>query len=780
MTTTLATRPEADEKPVIITPGNPPPSEIVVVDLFSGAGGFSTGAQRAIEEMGGTINLRAINHWPVAIDTHQKNHPRAQHYVEDVERADPEAIVPDGYLDILIASPECRFYSRARGGKPTHDQGRMNPWVVLKWLTSLNVRTMLIENVPEFTDWGPLLPGGKPDKKRKGLYFEEWVKSIWGLGYQAEWRMLNAADHGDTTSRTRFFLIARNDGKPIRWPEATHSREGGMGLAGAIKKWRGAREIIDWDNTGRSLLDDPKYLKKPLSIKTRRRIAKGLEKYGGSYAPLYIRLLDLPDYQDLELLQRVTGPFDKSAFIVNRHGENGSSRCHRVGDPVPTVTASGAGYLVQPEIGEPEAENAETQEKEDKRQARPFTCANRNGNAPRNEDEPLAGITTTSPGGGVFLVEPDILVPEDTAEETDAAPANQMAGINGQKSGAAPGASDGPLPPNSQDGAICLVGPVILLYYSQSDCSNPDKPLPGMTATARKHALVNSVIVPYYSRGTCSDPDKPLPSVTTKDRHALCKPTLTDIRDPDKTSKEDAEGQDPQATVAGNKGRQSPGIARATLVQIDHGAEYGDDERRARDPEEPLPTIIGKNNLGLARPMIIQRGDAGGNGSQRRDTHQPLPAITTSNEVYLMDCCLAPQDGATGRWPERQAGPLEVANFGEGDGQDWPTHEAPPPTAITRYAADSLVMPETTILELEKILTTGVDPRRIVIINDKPHILDIKFRMLHNKELARAMGFDDEEGEYEFTGTVSQVTRQIGNAVPVNMAAALVRAILSG
>ena len=115
----------------------------LVADLFCGAGGSSTGAQKAIESIGGTMNLVAINHWPVAVETHSRNHPQARHYVQNLETADPETIVPEGYLDLLMASPECRFFSRARGGKPTHEQGRMSPWIVQRWLTSINVRCLL-------------------------------------------------------------------------------------------------------------------------------------------------------------------------------------------------------------------------------------------------------------------------------------------------------------------------------------------------------------------------------------------------------------------------------------------------------------------------------------------------------------------------------------------------------------------------------------------------------------------------------------------------------------
>ena len=291
------------------------PKQYLIADLFCGAGGSSTGAARAISEMGGTMDLVAVNHWPVAIETHQLNHPSARHYVHDLESADPETIVAEGRLDLLMASPECRFYSRARGGKPIHDQGRMNPWAVQRWLTAINVRCVLVENVPEFIRWGPLDDYGKPIRKRAGGYFEAWARALKSLGYDTEWRIMNAADYGEATSRKRFFLQARNDGKPIIWPEPTHSKSGEADLLGSLPKWRGAKEIIDWHNTGRSLIDDPKYVRNPLSINTRRRIAKGLEKFGGPLAHLYIKLLDLPPEEEKEI-ERNLVPFPDRFVII--------------------------------------------------------------------------------------------------------------------------------------------------------------------------------------------------------------------------------------------------------------------------------------------------------------------------------------------------------------------------------------------------------------------------------------------------------------------------------
>ena len=354
----------------------------VVADLFCGAGGTSTGVVEAAREVGRRVKLIAVNHSPVAIATHQLNHPTADHYTADINVADPEALVPGGTLDVLVASPECRHFSRARGGKPLSDQSRMNPWAVHTWLTTLDVKRALIENVPEFVSWGPLNDERRPDPDRKGLYFEEWVRSLWGLGYDVEWRTLNAADYGEATSRVRFFLQARKDGKPIRWPEPTHSKDGG-GMLDDLPRWRGAREVIDWSNPGRSLLDDPKYKKRPLSVKTRLRIARGIQRFCGPLAPFYTRLLDIPD----DLLPAAKAKDDESGEITAFQGSNRQNAAPRsVADPIPTITtwANGGCYLVEPI-------------------AKPFLLSQQSGGAPRSVENP---VPTIAAAGAISFVRP--------------------------------------------------------------------------------------------------------------------------------------------------------------------------------------------------------------------------------------------------------------------------------------------------------------------------------------------------------------------------------------
>lgn len=610
-----------------------------VADLFCGAGGSSTGAEKAIRAIGGAMDLVAVNHWPLAIETHQKNHPSARHYIEDLNVADPERIVPEGYLDLLMASPQCTFYSRARGGKPVTDQQRMDPWAVQRWLSKLAVRCLLVENVPEFVDWGPLLSNGKPDPKRKGDYFRAWMAAIWMLGYDAQWRCLNAADYGDATTRVRFFLQARKDGKSIRWPEATHSSSGLADMFGHRPRWRAAREVIEWERKGASLFGR----KVPLSPKTRLRIARGLKRFGGPLAPLYIRLLDLPE----EELARFNGSGNGaySPFVTAHRANNVPKSAD---DPVQTITTIPGIYLYEAT-------------------AEPFIFANRNNAAPRGDGQPVPTITTAH-GGGLCVVEPQ-------AEPF----------VLGQQSGATPRHTSEPLPTIATDGAIALIDPHLIKYYKND--------------------------------GGGQSIEAPVPAITTNGHFALCQP-----------------------------------------LAVPYGPKA-----EARPVEQPLPTILTKDRLGLAEPMIVPYyGEKNGLARIPRSPEEPLATITTEPRFAL---CV----------PETR--PFIVPQFGEAPGQSPRVHAIDQPLpAVTSHGAGALVEPA--ILDPVRAHPAEIDPRRLVVIDGVLHILDIRFRMLTNVELARAMSFDDEEISYEFVGNKRDVTKQIGNAVPVRTAAALVRAIL--
>jgi DNA (cytosine-5)-methyltransferase 1 len=184
-------------------------SVVHAVDLFAGAGGTSTGLALACKDLGREVELTAINHWQKAIDTHSANHPWAKHICQSVESVNPREVVPEGHLQILVASPECQHFSRAAGGRPKLDQRRASAWQVLRWLELLEVDSLLVENVVEFADWGPLDARGHPLRSKKGETFKAWVSAIRSLNYNADHRILNAADYGSPTSRKRLFVAAR-------------------------------------------------------------------------------------------------------------------------------------------------------------------------------------------------------------------------------------------------------------------------------------------------------------------------------------------------------------------------------------------------------------------------------------------------------------------------------------------------------------------------------------------------------------------------------------------
>ena len=213
---------------------------MLVADLFCGADGLSNGTARAMRQLGLPVQMIGVNHWPVAIETNRRNHKEHADRIHcaDLESALPLTIVPEGRLVLLTAAPSCVFHSRARGGRPVHDQRRMDPWHVVRWCTELRVARVLVENVPDFMDWGTCsLVTGRPIKSRRGEYFRAWVAALEAVGFKVDWKVVCCADFGEPTTRRRFFLIGRSEGKRLSWPEFTHDRVGGTPPRAAIRRW---------------------------------------------------------------------------------------------------------------------------------------------------------------------------------------------------------------------------------------------------------------------------------------------------------------------------------------------------------------------------------------------------------------------------------------------------------------------------------------------------------------------------------------------------------------
>lgn len=394
-----------------------------IADLFCGAGGSSNGVLDAADELGLKVRLVAVNHWDIAIATHQENHPDVSHFNSDLERLDPRQAVPSGKLRLLVASPECTHFSRARGGKPMSKQSRASAKYILKWVNQLDVEDLLLENVPEFETWGPLhrkctckdgpkIADGKTDKhenacmfekpikNRKGEYFHRFVGKLREAGYRVDWRVLNAADYGDPTTRKRFFLIARKH-YAIVWPEPTHSKDEGADMFRSLPKWRSARTIIDFSIKGESIFNR----KKPLAENTLRRIYAGLIKYSGK------------------------------AFVSER-------RTRPISEPMPTLDTSNRFGL-----------------------AEPFIIQMDQGGRLRDMDEPMPTLTSAD---GFALVEPFIITTNWT-------------GTNRSQ----PRSIDEPLPTVMGQNNVGIVEPFIVEYYGTGDSFPVDEPMKTITGRDR-------------------------------------------------------------------------------------------------------------------------------------------------------------------------------------------------------------------------------------------------------------------------------------------------------
>lgn len=213
----------------------------LVIDLFAGGGGASTGIEQAI---GRAVDI-AVNHDPEAVSLHTANHPQTRHFCSDVFEVDPLTVTDGQPVGLLWASPDCKHFSKAKGGKPVSKKIRGLAWVVIKWAKLAKPRVICLENVEEFQTWGPLTDENRPCPVRKGQTFQRWKKQLENLGYKVEHRELRACDYGAPTIRKRLFLVARRDGLPIVWPTPTHAKPDAKGKVPAgMQPWRTAADCI--------------------------------------------------------------------------------------------------------------------------------------------------------------------------------------------------------------------------------------------------------------------------------------------------------------------------------------------------------------------------------------------------------------------------------------------------------------------------------------------------------------------------------------------------------
>lgn len=316
----------------------------LLIDLFAGGGGASTGIEAAL---GRSVDI-AINHDPVALAVHKANHPHTRHLTADIWEVRPQDATRGEPVDLLWASPDCTHFSVAKGGVPRDHKNRSLAWVVVRWAKAVRPAVICLENVTEFQGWGPLGKDGKPDKARMGWTFRSWKTKLERLGYVVDYRVLDASLYGAPTRRRRLFLVARCDGQPIVWPEPTHG-PGRLPL-------RTAAECIDWSIPCPSIFER----KRPLAEKTLWRIAQGIRRFVlESQRPFVVKVNHGKREARVEQLDRplstVTATRRGHAIVTPsvvrfNGGERGQRRGQSPAEPLTTQDCSNRFALVAPTL----------------------------------------------------------------------------------------------------------------------------------------------------------------------------------------------------------------------------------------------------------------------------------------------------------------------------------------------------------------------------------------------------------------------------------------------
>lgn len=431
----------------------------IIVDNFAGGGGASTGMELAT---GRVVDI-AINHDPDAILMHRTNHPHTTHYQASVWDVDPVEVCRGRPVGLAWFSPDCKHFSKAKGGKPVDKNIRGLAWIVLRWAGTVRPRVIILENVEEFQTWGPVRKG-KPVKKLTGQTFRKWLDQLRNLGYDVEWRELVAADYGAPTTRKRFFLIARCDGRPIVWPTPTHAPADSPEVkAGLRKPWRSAAEIIDWSLPTPSIFDTKESIRekynltaqRPLRPNTMARVARGVDKF----------------------VIKTASPF---LVVVNHSGE---FRGQDPGEPLQTVTAKHGYGVASPVLA-------------------PWTVTNTTNSTGHPVPEPVDTARTGGGGGQMFLSASLVQYHTEQGER-----------VRGQ-------GLDTPLLTVDASNRYGLSAVCLEKYYGTATGQGAGEPLHTITAKDRE-GVVAASLSKFYGGVVGAEMSQPLPTVTSIDHNAV-------------------------------------------------------------------------------------------------------------------------------------------------------------------------------------------------------------------------------------------------------------------
>jgi DNA (cytosine-5)-methyltransferase 1 len=651
--------------------------KVRVIDLFCGGGGMSYGLAQALEDIaaefdrdiGDVIQLIAVNHDADAIATHKENHPWAEHHNVDLQEKEPEEIVDrTKTVHLLIACPDCTFFSPARGGGRKDRDKRMLPFQVHRWVEVLqDVKNVLFENVPNFRNWGPLDEDDKPIKDKKGEYFDLFIKKLTLEGLQVEHKVLNCANYGDATARKRLFIIGRRD-SGVEWPEQTHSENGDVP---GTEEWRTAEEIIDWSNTGGSIfsrfIDSPR--KQPLSQNTNQRIAEGIRRHCADLLTPFADFIETLGKEDMyDLVDRAV-PIDYAdvaaqvldePFLVD-HSANTSLH-----NSASLLLGQQSNYNVR----DVQTDTVPTISKRGNHQFySPFLVKFWRNSVSQSLSSPLGTITAQGRHYGI---------------------SNTTAYLLRQQSGGTPASVEKPVPTIAKGGAIGL-----------TEVSSPPLVMPRNQKCGGLHS--NSLYEPET---------QPLHTVTAQNTDGyLTTPALYRFSRDGET--------------AGNS------VTKSSLIRYSFSGA-------TLDIDEPLPTIL------------TEKG-----------------GVFAHSEPYL---CPMYSSRKTQRPRTRRVDrPLMTV----------PSSKSPAGVSMPDWAFLVDYHGESTTASVDSPIGALESKERYALCIPElyPFGFDVKYRMLQPKELAAAQGFPN---DYEFHGNKSDVTAQIGNAVPVQTAKSLCKAALVG
>ena len=527
----------------------------IAVDNFAGGGGASIGIELALNEPVAV----AINHDPAAILMHRTNHPYTEHLQASVWDVDPEEVCKGRPVGLAWFSPDCKHFSKAKGSALVDKKIRGLAWITLRWAAKVRPDVIMLENVEEFQTWGPVRKG-KPVKKKAGQTFRKFIQQLEDLGYVVEYRELIAADYGAPTTRKRFVLVARCDGKPIVWPERTHApRDSEEVKSGKYKPWRSAAEIIDWSIPGYSVFASKKEIKekfgataiRPLAKNTMRRVIRGVDKFTIKSG---------------------------SPFIVEcNHSGDGHTRS--VNEPVNTITRKYTGGVVEPVTI-------------------PYTFSNTGGSVGAPICDP---VNTIRSAGGQVLASANLMSIGQTGG------GDRIRDIRE------------PAPTTVSKQEACMVAANLIQYHTEQSEKVRGQGMgePIMTVdAANRYGLASAQLVEYYGNGNPLDVTQPMHTVTAHDREALVMAHISEFRSASigRDAREPAgtiTSHDHEGVVSAHVQKFFGGVIGTetteplpTVTAVDHNALCAAHmvkfkaQELGTTPAEPLPTITAQSAAG--------------------------------------------------------------------------------------------------------------------------------------------------------------------------------------